>query len=46
MQRALVRYGLISWPRAGVNFLVRNLYRALPVSTMRRVYSQLFHRAD
>lgn len=46
MQRALVSYGLVSRPRAVLNFAVRNLYRALPLRAMRRVYSRLFHRAD
>ena len=46
MQRALVSYGLISRPRAAANYLARNLYRALPLSAMRRVYSRLFHRGD
>lgn len=44
MQRKLVEYGLISRPRAVVNLAVRNLYRALPLSAMKRVYSRLFHR--
>ena len=44
MQRALVSYGLVSRPRAVLNVAVRNLYRALPLSAMRRVYSRLFHR--
>lgn len=46
MQRALVSYGLISRPRAVVNYAARNLYRALPLGAMRRVYSRLFHRGD
>lgn len=46
MQRALVEYGLVSWPRAVLNYVVRNLYRALPLSAMRRVYARLFHRTD
>lgn len=44
LQRKLVQYGLISRPRAAVNVAVRNLYRALPLSTMKRVYAVLFHR--
>ncbi|GAB3074048.1 glycosyltransferase [Corynebacterium aquatimens] len=43
MQDALVSYGLISRPRARVNLAVRNLYRALPLGVMRRVYARLFH---
>lgn len=46
MQRNLVEYGLISRPRAVANWLVRNLYRALPVGVTQRVYSLLFHRAE
>lgn len=46
MQRALVSYGLVSRSRAAANYAVRNLYRALPLSAMRRVYSRLFHRGD
>lgn len=46
MQRALVSYGLVSRPRAAANYAVRNLYRALPLGAMRRVYSRLFHRGD
>ncbi|MCQ4622581.1 glycosyltransferase [Corynebacterium sp. CCUG 70398] len=44
LQAKLVQYGLISRPRAAVNLAVRNLYRALPLSTMKRVYAVLFHR--
>ena len=46
MQRALVSYGLVSRPRAAANYVARNLYRALPLGVMRRVYSRLFHRGD
>ena len=46
MQRALVSYGLISRPRAVANYAARNLYRALPLGAMRRVYARLFHRED
>ena len=46
MQRALVRYGLVSRPRAVMNYAVRNLYRALPLGAMRRVYASLFHHGD
>lgn len=44
MQANLVKYGLVSRPRAAANLLVRNLYRALPMGVTRRVYSRLFHR--
>lgn len=43
MQRNLVAYGLVSRPRAMVNLVVRNLYRALPMGLTKRVYSRLFH---
>lgn len=46
MQRALVNYGLVSRPRAVLNYFARNFYRALPLRAMRRVYSRLFHRGD
>lgn len=46
LQRALISYGLVSRPRAAANYAVRNLYRALPLNVMRRVYSRLFHRSD
>ncbi|KAB3522667.1 glycosyltransferase [Corynebacterium sp. zg254] len=44
MQANLRRYGLISRPRAILNLLARSLYRALPRTTLTRVYSILFHR--
>ncbi len=44
MQRNLVSYGLISWPRAAVNLLMRNTYRLLPQRLIKRVNSVLFHR--
>lgn len=44
MQAALVSYGLIGRPRATFNYVARNLYRALPLGAMRRVYARLFHR--
>lgn len=44
MQRNLHSYGLISRPRAVLNFVVRSAYRLLPTGLLRRVYSRLFHR--
>lgn len=44
MQRNLVSYGLISRPRAILNFVLRMTYRALPKQLLVRVYSRLFHR--
>lgn len=44
MQRNLVRYGLISKPRAAVNLVIRTVYRALPTGLLLRVYSKLFYR--
>lgn len=44
MQRNLHSYGLISRPRAVLNFIVRSAYRLLPTGLLRRVYSRLFHR--
>lgn len=45
MQRRLVRYGLISRPRAAANFIIRSVYRLLPHRLLTRVYALLFHRA-
>lgn len=42
MQRNLVKYGLISWPRAGFNVVARSVYRALPQRILQRVYRMLF----
>ncbi|PFG27374.1 glycosyltransferase [Corynebacterium renale] len=44
MQANLVRYGLISPPRAALNFVVRSAYRALPAGVLRRVNQLLFNR--
>ena len=44
MQQNLVRYGLVSKPRAVFNLVARNAYRALPIGVTKRVYSHLFHR--
>lgn len=44
MQRNLVRYGLISRPRAAFNLIARNVYRLLPIGVVKRVNTVLFHR--
>ena len=44
MQRNLVSYGLVSWPRATLNLLIRNTYRLLPQRLLKRVNWFLFHR--
>lgn len=44
MQDNLVRYGLISRPRAILNLGIRTAYRLLPTALLTRVYSRLFHR--
>ena len=44
IQRTLVETGLISRPRAVVNYLVRNAYRQLPSHVMVAAYRRLFHR--
>ena len=46
MQQNLVRYGLVSRPRALANFAARQTFRALPRSLLKRVYRILFHRDD
>lgn len=43
MQRRLVSYGLVSRPRAVLNFALRQAYRVLPHALLRRVYGRLFH---
>lgn len=45
LQRNLVSYGLISWPRAVFNFLLRNSFRLLPGPLLRLVYRVLFRSA-
>ncbi|MCG7256506.1 MULTISPECIES: glycosyltransferase [Corynebacterium] len=45
LQTALVQYGLVSPVRARLNFVLRNLYRALPLHLMQRAYGVLFHRS-
>lgn len=44
MQRNLVRYGLISKPRAAINLCIRTAYRKLPTALLIRIYGKLFHR--
>lgn len=44
MQANLVRYGLISPPRAALNFVVRSAYRTLPAGVLSRVNQLLFNR--
>lgn len=44
IQRTLVDAGLISKPRAVVNFVVRSTYRRLPMGAMNSAYKRLFHR--
>lgn len=44
IQRSLIEAGLVSRPRAAVNFLVRSTYRRLPVPAMTAAYKRLFHR--
>lgn len=46
MQANLVHYGLISWPRAGANYILRQGFRTLPRPFLTRTYRWLFHRAD
>ena len=42
LQRNLVSYGLISWPRAVCNYLARNTFRVLPPPLLRFAYGVLF----
>ncbi len=42
VQQTLVRAGLVSRPRAIVNYAARSTYRLLPASVMRAVYPRLF----
>lgn len=42
MQWILYHAGLIGWPRAAVNFVLRTAYRALPISAVQRLYPLLF----
>lgn len=44
MQRNLVRYGIVSKPRAVLNFSLRSAYRLLPTGLLKRAYGVLFHR--
>lgn len=43
MQTNLVRYGIISKPRAVVNFVIRSTYRLLPQKLVKKAYGLLFH---
>ncbi len=44
MQATLVELGLVSRPRAALNFVARSAFRALPTGLLGRVYRALFHR--
>ncbi|WP_394282303.1 glycosyltransferase [Corynebacterium sp.] len=44
LQKNLASYGLVSRPRAVVNFVVRTVYRMLPAGLLRKVNGMLFHR--
>lgn len=44
LQRNLVRYGLISRPRALLNIILRSAYRKLPPRILERAYRLLFHK--
>lgn len=44
IQRTLVDAGLVSVPRAGINYLVRSTYRLLPDAAMKAAYTRIFHR--
>lgn len=44
IQRSLIDAGLVSRPRAAVNFVVRSTYRRLPMVAMTAAYHRLFHR--
>lgn len=44
MQRNLMRYGLVSKPRALGNFVARSTYRALPTAVLKKAHHTLFHR--
>ena len=45
MQRNLIQYGLIGYPRAILNFSVRTMFRLLPQSLMKRAYRIIFQRS-
>jgi glycosyltransferase involved in cell wall biosynthesis len=42
LQRRLVSYGIVSWPRAVWNFATRTAFRLLPRRLMRGAYRRLF----
>ncbi|MDO4762294.1 MAG: glycosyltransferase [Corynebacterium sp.] len=44
MQTNLVRYGIISKPRAIANFIIRSTYRLLPQQVLKKAYGILFHK--
>ncbi len=44
LQRLMVQLGLVSWPRAVANFLVRSAYRMLPTRVLQNTYRRLFIR--
>ena len=44
MQRYLVRYQIVSKPRAAFNFLVRMGYRMLPRRAVKQLYQRLYHK--
>ena len=46
LQRNLVTYGLVSYPRSVGNFIIRMSYRKIPHGLLKRVYSLLFHRSS
>lgn len=46
MQRNLVGLGLISAPRAVLNYAARQLFRKLPRPLLKIAYTKLFHRPD
>lgn len=46
MQKNLVEMGLISRPRAVINYAIRQTFRALPRPLLKLAYVGLFHRPD
>lgn len=44
IQASLIEAGLVSRPRAAINFLLRSAYRRLPMAAMTAAYRRLFHR--
>lgn len=45
MQRNLVQYGLIGYPRAILNFVLRSAFRALPQPLLAKAYKLIFQRS-